>query len=184
MPISKIFLPDVNVWLALVSGRHLHAQICGAWLNALQPGSVALCRVSQMGLLRLLTSESVMGKDVLLSRNAWRAYRAILADERVSLVPEPFSLEEDWAKLTIQDMPTPKVWTDSYLSAFAHRAGMRLVTLDPAVLTIVRIPRHVDGGFRQNVNKDSEHVNSGFREKVNGKSEPDRKHYSHVGMIF
>jgi hypothetical protein len=31
----------------------------------------------------------------------------------------------------------------------------------------VRIPTHVDGGFRQNVNKDSEHVNRGFREKVN-----------------
>jgi hypothetical protein len=31
----------------------------------------------------------------------------------------------------------------------------------------VRIPTHVDGGFRQNVNKDSEDVNRGFREKVN-----------------
>jgi glycosyltransferase involved in cell wall biosynthesis len=31
----------------------------------------------------------------------------------------------------------------------------------------LRIPGHVDKGFRQNVNKDSQHGNSGFREKVN-----------------
>ncbi len=31
----------------------------------------------------------------------------------------------------------------------------------------VRIPGHVDEGFRQNLNKDSGDVNEGFREKVN-----------------
>ena len=77
-----------------------------------------------------------MGNDVLSSRDAWRAYRTILADERISFAPEPFALEPEWQKLTAQDRPTPKVWTDAYLVAFAHAGGMRLVTLDRAVLAI------------------------------------------------
>jgi len=89
-----------------------------------------------MGLLRLLTTESVMKNDVLPSRDAWRAYQAILRDERVSFAPEPFALETEWRKLTDQPRPTPKVWTDAYLSAFAQAGGMRLVTLDRAVLAI------------------------------------------------
>ena len=136
MPKSKIFLPDVNVWLALASRRHIHAPICGAWLNSIERAEVVFCRVTQMGLLRLLTNESVMGLDVLSSRDAWRAYRAILADERVQFAPEPFALEQEWRKLTAQERPKPKIWTDAYLAAFARASGMQLVTLDRAVLSI------------------------------------------------
>lgn len=136
MPTSKIFLPDVNVWLALASRRHIHSQICSAWLSSIDSGPVVFCRVSQMGLLRLLTTEAVMGEDILSSRDAWRAYQAMLGDERVSFAPEPFSLEPAWRKLTVQDRPAPKAWTDAYLSAFAHTGGMQLVTLDRAMLAI------------------------------------------------
>ncbi len=38
--------------------------------------------------------------------------------------------------MTRQDRPTPKIWTDVYLIAFARAAGMQLVTLDRAVLSI------------------------------------------------
>src|SRR5271165_2166888 len=132
MPISKIFLPDVNVWLALASRRHVHASVCGGWLNSIPSGEVVFCRVTQMGLLRLLTHESVMGSDVLSSRDAWRAYRTILADERIQFAPEPFSLEPDWRRMTSQDRPAPKIWTGAYLAAFARAGGMQLVTLDRA----------------------------------------------------
>jgi uncharacterized protein len=138
MPASKIFLPDVNVWLALASQRHVHAPICGSWLNTIPSGEVVFCRVTQMGLLRLLTHESVMGKDVLSSRDAWRAYRTILADERIQFAPEPFALELEWRKLTAQERPAPKIWTDAYLAAFARAGGMQLVTRDRAVLSMAR----------------------------------------------
>lgn len=136
MPKSTIFLPDVNVWLALASRRHIHALACGTWLNSIQSGHAVFCRVTQMGLLRLLTQHSVMGSDVLSSRAAWETYRTILADERIQFVPEPFTLEQEWRKLTVHDQPSPKIWTDAYLIAFARAAGMQLVTLDRAVLSI------------------------------------------------
>jgi toxin-antitoxin system PIN domain toxin len=138
MPTSTTFLPDVNVWLALASQRHVHAPLSGAWLNSIQGGDVAFCRVTQMGLLRLLTHESVMGTDVLSSREAWRLYRTILADERIQFAPEPFAVEPEWRKLTMQDRPAPKIWTDAYLIAFARAAGMQLVTLDAGVASIER----------------------------------------------
>jgi predicted nucleic acid-binding protein len=83
-----------------------------------------------MGLLRLLTNSAVMGKDVLTSRDAWGAYQAILADERIGFAPEPFALEEEWRPLTSQRRSMPQIWTDAYLAAFAQCAGLRLATLD------------------------------------------------------
>ena len=136
MPRSTIFLPDVNVWLALASQRHVHAGLCGAWLKSMDSAEVNFCRVTQMGLLRLLTNEAVMGGDVLASGDAWRVYRNILTDDRIHFAPEPYALESEWRKLTSQDRPTPKIWTDAYLAAFARAAGMRLVTLDRAALAI------------------------------------------------
>ncbi len=134
MPKSTTFLPDVNVWLALASRRHVHAATCSSWLSSIQSGEVVFCRVTQMSFLRLLTHTSVMGSDALSSREAWRIYRTMLADERIRFGPEPFTLEQEWRKLTMQDRPTPKIWTDAYLIAFARAAAMKLVTLDRAVL--------------------------------------------------
>lgn len=136
MPRSTTFLPDVNVWLALASRRHVHALICSEWLNSIQDANLAFCRITQMGLLRLLTYKSVMGADVLSSREAWRTYRNIMTDERVEFAPEPFALEIEWTKTTLRDRPTPNLWTDAYLVAFARTAGMRLVTLDRAVASL------------------------------------------------
>jgi|SRR5450432_4155195 toxin-antitoxin system PIN domain toxin len=130
------FLPDVNVWLALASQRHVHAVRCSEWLDSEAPDGAVFCRVTQMGLLRLLANATVMGDDVLTSRGAWRAYRNILADERIGFAPEPMALEDHWRKLTSLDRPAPKLWTDAYLSAFARAAGLRLVTLDRAILAI------------------------------------------------
>ena len=77
-----------------------------------------------------------MGNDVLSSREAWKTYQAMRDDERIQFYEEPFTLEPECRKLTNQSQPTPKVWTDAYLAAFARAASMQLVTLDRAVLSI------------------------------------------------
>jgi toxin-antitoxin system PIN domain toxin len=124
----------VNVWVALISRRHVHSELCGAWLSSLnESNEVFFCRVSQIGLLRLLTSATVMREDVLSSRKAWNVYHSVLEDNRIQFAPEPFLLEQEWQKLSSFDRPTPKVWTDAYLTAFARVTGMRLVTMDRAV---------------------------------------------------
>ena len=124
------FLPDVNVWLALFSQVHIHAPVCAGWFNSVGPAEVEFCRVTQMGLLRLLTNSTVMGTQALTPRGAWRAYQRMLGDERVQFAHEPSALEREWQQITMTDRPAHKFWTDAYLVAFARASDMRLVTLD------------------------------------------------------
>ena len=44
------------------------------------------CRFTQLGLLRLLSAEAVMGDELMNQRDAWSAYDRWLVDERVELL--------------------------------------------------------------------------------------------------
>ncbi len=79
-----------------------------------------------------------MGIDVMSMRDAWRIYRTMLADERIRFVPEPGGLEAEWQRLTTVNTSAPRLWTDAYLAAFADAAGMRLVTLDRAIVSVAK----------------------------------------------
>ena len=57
-----MILVDVGVWLAAVWGRHVHFPVASDWLNG-QAGDLVFCRVTQMGLLRLLSDPAIMGDD-------------------------------------------------------------------------------------------------------------------------
>jgi toxin-antitoxin system PIN domain toxin len=133
MRTSKIFLPDINVWLALSSRRHAFHSHAKEWIGSAAPGQVVFCRITQMGLLRLLPNKQVMGPDVLSQREAWTAYRRLMADERIRFQNEPAGLEEVWRSLTWQLRRASKAWTDAYLLAFARSADLELVTFDKAV---------------------------------------------------
>jgi uncharacterized protein len=79
-----------------------------------------------------------MGDDVLSSRESWRTYRTMMADERILFVPEPNGIEAEWQKLTSSDRSQAKLWTDAYLAAFADVAGMQLITLDRAMVPLTK----------------------------------------------
>ena len=48
-----IYSPDVNVWIALTSNRHVHHAVATEWLQGIEQDYVAFCRVSELGFLRL-----------------------------------------------------------------------------------------------------------------------------------
>jgi uncharacterized protein len=58
-------LCDVNVLLALVTERHVHHAAAVRWFDTLPAGAAVVCRVAQMGLLRLLNSPTVMREEAL-----------------------------------------------------------------------------------------------------------------------
>src|SRR5262245_20498349 len=130
---SSLF-PDVNVWLALTHDRHVHHSVAAQWL-ASKEEPVFFCRFTQLGLLRLLTNEQVMGADVLTQRKAWQAYHRWFEDDRVSFHDEPDSprLETSFEELSTRSRPSTKLWADAYLAAFARSAGFTLVTFDRAL---------------------------------------------------
>ena len=74
-----IWLPDVNRWIALAAEGHVHHVPAREWFAAQPVASVAFCRITQMGLLRLLTNSKCNGK----SAEDHRSGRAATVTERL-----------------------------------------------------------------------------------------------------
>ena len=121
---------DINVWLALSWGRHSHAEAAREWFEKREDERFLFCRFTQLGLLRLLTTPAVMGKDVQSMPRAWQAYDEWLTDERIAFLEEPAGLEHRFRSFARSPHAAPKLWADAYLAAFASSAGLRLVTFD------------------------------------------------------
>jgi toxin-antitoxin system PIN domain toxin len=122
------------VWLASVWGRHTHYPVAGAWFDK-QTDDLVFCRVTQMGLMRLLSNTAIMGEDTLDRSEAWRVYDRLWADERVLWAEEPDGLDAVWRAISARDDKSHRLWTDDYLAAFAQTCGATLATLDRKLLT-------------------------------------------------
>lgn len=132
---SRLFLfPDINVWVALSYDRHVHHLATLQWFEAVAPTSrLFFCRLTQLGLLRLLSAPAVMGTDQAKSQQeAWKAYDLWLDDPRVEFLDEPAGLESAFRSLTRSKQASPKDWADSYLAAFALVARLTIITFDRA----------------------------------------------------
>ena len=135
---SSLF-PDINVWVALTYEGHAHHAAAVSWFTTLNhDSSFIFCRFTQLGLLRLLTTEAVMGDEVMTQPEAWAAYDRWQQDERVELMDEPSGLEPRFRTLTRLPNPATKDWADSYLAAFAATGQLTLVTFDRALRTKVK----------------------------------------------
>jgi len=133
---TKLFLfPDINVWVALTYDRHAHHVAALRWFEMLAPmARLFFCRLTQLGLLRLLSAAVVMGPDQAKGQQeAWKAYDRWLQDDRIEFLDEPGGLEAQFRALTRSPHASPKDWADSYLLAFASAADLRLVTFDQAL---------------------------------------------------
>lgn len=133
------FLPDLNVWVALSVSGHAHHTIAWSWLNVV-PGAAKLIftRYTQIGLLRLLTLDRMMGAEVLTLRQAWAIYDRWLEDPRVEFYPEPRSLDDAFRRATAPFLgKSASKWIgDCYLLALAKETGSTLVTFDRALFAM------------------------------------------------
>lgn len=134
---TRSFLfPDINVWLALTHGAHVHHLVASDWFTTIdEDARLCFCRFTQLGLLRLLTAEAVMDDEAMNQPEAWAVYDRWLEDDRVSLLDEPPGLERRFRALTRLRQAAPKAWADAYLAAFATTAQLTLVTFDRAFRT-------------------------------------------------
>ncbi|HMD40717.1 MAG TPA: TA system VapC family ribonuclease toxin [Candidatus Acidoferrum sp.] len=121
---------DANVWLALIWSRHSHSKKAQEWFARSAEEKFFYCRITQVTVLRLLTTSSVMGSDTRKMGEAWEIWDKVCDDERIAFLPEPESVEREFRRLSALRTSSPKVWADSYLLAFAGVAGLKLVTFD------------------------------------------------------
>ena len=132
MPLSTTsYFPDINVWVALTYEGHVHHAAAAEWFGTLpSDATLAFCRFTQLGLLRLLTANAVMGDEVLTQPQAWAAYDRWLQDPRVEFVDEPAEIETRFRALSRLRQPATKDWADSYFAAFAMVGQLTPVTFD------------------------------------------------------
>ena len=71
---------DSNVWLALIWSRHVHSERARSWFAAAAEQQFFFCRFTQLTVLRLLTTESVMAKETRTMSEAWALWDRVWAD--------------------------------------------------------------------------------------------------------
>jgi toxin-antitoxin system PIN domain toxin len=125
---------DVSVWVALAHAIHPHHSVALAWAKSIDAReSFLLCRVTQLGLLRMLTERSAMGPDVLTQAEAWIRFDQLVEYWDAVLLEEPFDFTASFRARTTRDEVSPKHWADAYLAAFAEGHQLTLVTFDRAL---------------------------------------------------
>lgn len=131
-----LFFPDLNVWLALSDGAHKHHGAARNWLARLAgKDKLAFSRFTQIGLLRLLTNQAVMGDQIQTLQQAWRIYDRWLEDPRVEFCIEPRGVDSSFRKITrlFALHPASKTIGDCWLLAFAADIQATLITFDLAL---------------------------------------------------
>ncbi|MGA2695008.1 MAG: TA system VapC family ribonuclease toxin [Terriglobales bacterium] len=121
---------DANVWLALLWSRHIHSERAREWFESAGEEQFFFCRFTQLTILRLLTTEKIMGKDTKTMSEAWGVWDRVWADARIAFLPEPDELEKEFRSRSRLASRSPKVWADAYLLAFTSVAGLKFVTFD------------------------------------------------------
>ena len=129
---TELSIPDLNVWLALATQEHIHHAPAKRWWRQ-HDGPIAFARLSQLGLLRLMTTAAAMDGKPLTIAEAWRVHDRFYDDDRVTFVAEPAEVEKEFRKRAPGREASPKVWGDAWMLALATAAGGILVTFDKAL---------------------------------------------------
>lgn len=82
-----------------------------------------------MAMLRLLTNPRVVEGQPLTASEAWALYRELLADPKISFLPDQTGLEPLWEQLLVNRRGGSD-WTDTYLAALAQTGQLDFVTFD------------------------------------------------------
>jgi hypothetical protein len=133
-------LPDLNVWLALSWANHMHSGAAWTWFSSQGDNRFFFCRLTQIGLLRLLTTSAVMGKDVRTIGEAWKVYDRWLQDSRVGIRQEASELDAAFRAATrsVSRLSSPKALGDCYLLAVGQVTDATLVTFDRGLASACR----------------------------------------------
>src|SRR5690349_1394382 len=88
---SSQSFPDVNVWMAFLSADHEHHKVALKWF-AEGMDQIVFSRITQISVLRLMTTPAAMGGKPFSMLQAWATYDRLFDDPRVTFVPEPSSI--------------------------------------------------------------------------------------------
>lgn len=129
-------LLDLNVWMALAIDTHPQHAAARTWLSesAIPDGGLLFCLQTEMGLLRLLTQAATMkafGLAALSNAEAMAFVRKTQSHANVGQTDVPPAMtREIWLRAAATKTPSPNVWMDAWLAAFAIALNVEMVTFD------------------------------------------------------
>jgi toxin-antitoxin system PIN domain toxin len=133
-------LLDINVWLALAVQEHPHHTVAHQYWGEVQTQHAAtrspfvwFCRVTMLGMVRLLCQPKAVGPGALSLSAAWALHQQYRALPQIGLLAEPAGCEaplQRWVSPADGNELPARLWTDAYLAAVAQSAGLRLVSFD------------------------------------------------------
>lgn len=128
------YLFDTSVWLAAIFTTHPFHSVAQRYLQQATPAEPAVfCRSTQQSFLRLASTPALLkayGATGLTNQDALVALRALMALPQVYEREEPPGTPALWHRLASHNLPSPKIWMDAYLAAFAISGELHLVSLD------------------------------------------------------
>lgn len=110
----------------------MHSDSAWDWFSRQDSNRFFFCRFTQIGLLRLLATSAVMGKDVRTIGEAWKVYDRWLEDPRVGIRHEALDLDGAFRSATrpFSRLSSPKALGDCYLIGVSQVTSATLVTFD------------------------------------------------------
>jgi toxin-antitoxin system PIN domain toxin len=125
---------DTGVWLALAFASHpFYAQARSIFERADSSRPAAFCRATQTSFLRLLTTPTICnayGSSLITNSEAGATCEELWALPQVVWLAESAGMDAEWRQCAALGNPSPKVWLDAYLAAFAIRGDLNFVRLD------------------------------------------------------
>ncbi len=125
-----IDLPDLNLWLALIDPDHVHHSRARRYWEQEARDDIAFCRVTMLGLLRLLTNANVMHGAPFTPREAWSAYHTFAALPEVCFIEDSVAAEQQFEHWSRRPEFPAHGWTDAWIAAVAQSAKARVVSFD------------------------------------------------------
>jgi len=122
-------LPDLNVWLALAVAEHRHHGAATAYWHETGATRIRSCRVTLLGLVRLLARPKLMGKGALGLHGALDVYQRLFALPEVGHCAEPADCQLRLAS-QLGTATRARLWKRAHLAALAAAGGLRMITFD------------------------------------------------------
>ncbi len=124
-------IADANVLFPLIVQGHAAHDVARLWWEEQADGTVGICLLTRLAVLRLLTNKIAMNGMPVTPEEAVQAWRQLQNDPRsLQIEAEPIDHEPRFVALISGRESTPNLWTDAWLAALALSLDCEMATFD------------------------------------------------------